>query len=439
MGGRLRGSRRSRLLVAGLAAGVAVAGAAGIVVADVFAPGAPAAPSVTTLDTGAGAGSTNIISVGADGLPVIAYHAGGTFIGEDGWAGTGSLKLAACKDDACSSAKITTVANDAEVSGDIGLTIGSDGLPLITYFRGAPANDLVAVHCKTSQCKASDSTALVTAGDVGKRSSVAIDPFGLPIIAFSNETTGGVHVARCADVACSSTSSIDLVDAAADPADTVMGKDGVAIAVGTDGNPIVAYGVDPEPDPDPFPPNNDDVRVAHCRTIFLDDPGGGPWTYECADDDGSPNTKTTLGTTDVPGADPDIVIGSDGLPFVTSFFPTWHCESVSCEAFTSAAGGCCGGNTSPAVGPDGLITYLASDPQAGPLVPPIQHCGNLECSVTTETGIEGLSPASSLTIGSDGLPIISNQISAGVFPDPGAGLEVIHCTNQFCVPYFRRR
>jgi hypothetical protein len=445
---------RSRLAIAILASTLVLGVVGTVVLASLPDPAAPAAPSSTTLDTSPGAGSRSIITVGTDGFGLIAYNAGGTFVPGEWWAGTGELKVAHCKNRPCTSAGIVTVANNAGISGapgsgQIGLAIGRDGFPFITYYKPG-TKDLVAVHCTTRTCSSRTSTAIVTDGNVGRHSSVVIGPTGRPIVAYFDDTANGLKVARCANVVCSS-ATVDVVD---DPAGESAGED-VSIAIGPDGNPVMAYGVDSAPG---NPDNNYQVRVAHCPDVHLDDPGGGPWTYDCDDTDSTPTTKTTLGGQEVALPYADIVVGADGLPFVTGFFKAWHCESPDCAppcfpigdpectpepGFTEAGPGYggWGGNTSPAVGADGLVTFLANNPQAGPLVPPILHCTDLACSRFTSTGVVGLSPAASLTVGVDGKPLISNQIGGGEDPLPleGEGLEVIHCTNAFCTPYFRRR
>ena len=74
---------------------------------------------ITTIDTGSG---SNSITIGMDGLPVISYV--GTTMGP--------LKVAKCGDNACSSRNITTVGPSGSHSPSI--TIGTDGLPIISYF-----------------------------------------------------------------------------------------------------------------------------------------------------------------------------------------------------------------------------------------------------------------------------------------------------------------
>lgn len=455
----LRGRRIPRLAVMLLVGGLALVLSGVAAYALIFSSGKPASPGVLAVDTSDGAGSASVITVGADGLGLVAYHAGGTYAEATGWTGTGQVKVAHCGNVACTSASKVVVARDADLSGMIGLTIGPDAHPFITYYR-AGSLDLVAIHCTSKTCSSRTAATVVSAGDVGKASSVAIDPFGLPVIAFYDNTTNGLKLARCATLACSA-ASVDVVhDPPGDYPDAgnpgqIDGDEygrGLSIAVDPNGDPIISYGVDATD----APFDNFDIWVAKCRTVHLDD-GGGPWSYDCADDDATPVTKTNLGSDGVSIGHTGIVIGTDGLPFVTTFFNAWHCETPSCApeevcedeppvcetvpgATRAGPGfGGWGGNSRPAVGGDGLVTFLGSIPQAGPLVPPILHCVDVECSRMTSTGIVGLSGPASLTIGSDGLPLIADQIvPADNAPSPGEGLEITHCTNPFCTPYFRR-
>lgn len=457
-----RSRRMPRLAAVVLAGGLAVLVSGVAAYALILGMGKPAPPGVRAVDTASGAGSASVITIGADGLGLVAYHAGGTYAEATGWTGTGQVKVAHCGNVACTSVSKTVVAQDADLSGTIGLAIDRNGHPFITYYR-AGSQDLVAIQCTSKTCSLKTTATVVAAGNVGRASAVAIDPFGLPVIAFYDDTTNGLKVARCGNVSCSAASVEVVHDPPGDYPDAGnpglladaddFGR-GLSIAVDPNGDPVISYGVDPTAGEfDSF-----DIWVAKCRTVNLDE-GGGPWSYDCADDDATPVTKTNLGTTDVSLGHTGIVIGTDGLPFVTSFFKAWHCETPSCApedlcedeppvcetvpgATRAGPGyGGWGGNSRPAVGADGLITFLGSIPQAGPLVPPILHCVDAACSRWTSTGIVGLSPSASLTIGADGLPLIADQILADDAPpelQPGEGLEITHCTNPFCTPYFRR-
>lgn len=431
-------SARSRFVLTLAAAALVVTLVGAGVYATIIAPGAPADSSVTELDTSTGAGSRSIITLGADGLGLIAYHAGGTFRPNRGWTGTGQLKVAHCSNTDCTAATIATVASDVGLTArmkypfggtDIGLAIGQDGFPLITYYKGATA-DLMAVHCDDAACSTKTITAIVTQGDVGKFSSVAIGPDGLPVVAYYDATAMGLRVARCADVPCTS-ATVEVVDEPTGGSPNVGISPRIVIGPNSSANPVIAYLADTGA-------TSEEIRVAVCPPANPSDID--PRSYDCSAATTTPVIVCTEGAANLPCAGPDIVIGADGLPFVTSFFDARHCETPDCtQATTPAIASDAGGNTSPAVGVDGLITYLAAKPQAGPRDPSILHCQDLACSSTTVLFFDDAGPQdheASLTVGADGNPLMS--ITGGEF-GPGQTLQVIHCTNPLCVPFFRRR
>ena len=63
----------------------------------------------------------------------------------------------------------------------------------------------------------------------------------------------------------------------------------------------------------------------------------------------------------------------------------------------------------------------------------LAHCSNVACTGATLTTLDTVGQYTSVTIGADGLPLIS------YFGSDEDDLKVAHCTNPFCVPYFRRR
>jgi hypothetical protein len=85
---------------------------------------------------------------------------------------------------------------------------------------------------------------------------------------------------------------------------------------------------------------------------------------------------------------------------------------------------------SMAVGADGLAVIA----HAGTGLDFV-HCENVECTQSTTNTLFGIDArAPSVTIGSDGLPLISFYESGG-----NNQLRVIHCANVRCNPFFRRR
>jgi len=66
----------------------------------------------------------------------------------------------------------------------------------------------------------------------------------------------------------------------------------------------------------------------------------------------------------------------------------------------------------------------------------VAHCSNVNCTSATLTTLDSTGNVgwyTSVTIGTDGLPLIS------YFDVDNQDLKVAHCANVFCTPYFRRR
>ena len=97
--------------------------------------------AATTIDSGGDVGWYTSITVGADGLPVIS-SLDGTI---------DDLKVAHCSNVSCSSATITTVASDGSVGFSTSITVGADGLPVISYYDDTN-DDLRVAHCSNVFC-----------------------------------------------------------------------------------------------------------------------------------------------------------------------------------------------------------------------------------------------------------------------------------------------
>jgi uncharacterized repeat protein (TIGR01451 family) len=121
--------------------------------------------------------------------------------------------------------------------GDVGrydaLAIGSDGLPIISYYD-ASGGHLNVAHCGDVTCASAVIHTLDADGDVGQYTSIAIGPDTLPVISYYDATNGDLKLARCNDLDCSSALIVVL-----DSAGTV----GQYTAVGfeRDGLPYVSY------------------------------------------------------------------------------------------------------------------------------------------------------------------------------------------------------
>jgi predicted regulator of Ras-like GTPase activity (Roadblock/LC7/MglB family) len=356
--------------------------------------------AVTTIDSEGGVGVSTSITVGADGLPVISYYD----------HTNDSLKVAHCSDLECTSATTYTV--DSGGGADLGrytsITVGADGLPVISY-HDYTNKDLKVAHCSDVAC--TDATIHIVDGteSVGEYTSITVGADGLPVISYYDYTNLDLKMAHCSNLDCSSANvaTVDHVD--------LVGHS-TSIAVGSDGLPIMSY----------HDITNNDLRVAHCSDLVC-----------------STATTTTIdGGGDV-GRYTSIAVGSDGLAVVSYYDLTntalkvAHCSNLECASATTStvdSEGVAGIDTSITIGADSLpiISYYESSFKDLK----VAHCSNLECSAVTVTTVdseEWIGEYTSITVGADGLPIISYRDSTNL------DLKVAHCANVFCIPYARPR
>jgi predicted regulator of Ras-like GTPase activity (Roadblock/LC7/MglB family) len=101
----------------------------------------PVDNALATLDSAGDVGVDTSVTVGADGLGLISYY---DFDNRD-------LKVAHCADVACSSATLATLDSAGDVGVHTSVTVGADGLGLISYYD-ATNDDLKVAHCANAFC-----------------------------------------------------------------------------------------------------------------------------------------------------------------------------------------------------------------------------------------------------------------------------------------------
>ena len=334
---------------------------------------------ITTVDDAGSVGEFSSIAIGTDGLPVISY-----------WDGTNNhLKVAKCGNAACSAGNAISTVDTDRGGTYTSIAIGADGLPVISYYYSFISGLRVA-KCGNAACSAGNAITTVDANFVGKWTSIAIGTDGLPVISYLNETAGKLKVAKCGNAACSSGNTITTVE---DPANVVGGF--TSIAIGTDGLPVISY----------FELTGANLKVAHCENAAC-----------------SAATITAVdASANLVGQYNSIAIGVDGLPVISYWDITAgtlkvaHCGNVACSAGNTITtvddpGNDVGSYTSIVIGADGLPVISYWDRTIFALK--VAHCGNAACSAgntisTVDDPANRVGAYTSIAIGTDGLPVIS--------------------------------
>lgn len=169
-------------------------------------------------------GKHNSISIGIDGLPIIAYR--------DQTAK--SLKVAKCTTIDCSGdgATITVVDNSTNVGNFAAITIGNDGLPIIAYQNYNNSNKLVVLKCGSAACDSGNQITTLPTALIGYMMSITIAPDGIPVIASRKEVDNQLSYTRCGDTSCSANNNTVLLSGGIDSGlypSIVIGPDGLPI------------------------------------------------------------------------------------------------------------------------------------------------------------------------------------------------------------------
>jgi hypothetical protein len=177
------------------------------------------------------------ITIGADGFGLISYRT------------QYDLKVAHCSNRLCSTSLATTVfpfAADgfSDEGFNTSITTGTDGLGLVAFFRDSSEEtghgDLMVVQCAATDCSAYNSYVIDSTGDVGRYPALTIGSDGMPLISYYDATNGALKVAHCGVETCAVNSSV-TVDDGVQP----RGKHG-SLAIGPDGFGLLAFTDEPQ-------------------------------------------------------------------------------------------------------------------------------------------------------------------------------------------------
>lgn len=364
--------------------------------------------TVTTVDDGGNnvVGMYSSIAIGSDGLPVISYF-------DDS---ANALKVAHCNDRACATpATLSTVDDTPSIEGRYSaIAIGNDGLPVISY-QGRIGDTLKVAKCVDIACSL---PATITEIDdplaLGATyTSIAIGSGGRPVISYTAE---GLRVARCADPDCTGGAAVTTVDSSSG----LMGYY-TSITIGLDGLPIISY----------YDLTNQQLKTAKC---------GNP---ACS------NGNIITEIDDAGAAQTAIAIRSDGVPFIAfqdDFFASLkvvQCGNTSCNAgsnyitLPNPMSEDLGTHADIAIG-NGNRAYIshhnASTKSLMVSVCLTSTCTEGSISMTLDRaapGADALGQYSSIAMGADGLAVIS-------YYDAEAGaLKVVQCATRACDGLFR--
>jgi hypothetical protein len=158
-----------------------------------YRPNLPGPGAAATVDSAGIVGTYTSITYGADGLGLISYYD----------ATNGDLKVLHCGNAACNSGNTATAVN---VTGDVGtdtsITIGADGLGLISYYD-LTNGDLKVVHCGNVICNSGNTvTPVDSVSSGGPSTSITIGADGLGLISYYDNLNGDLRVFHCSNLTC---------------------------------------------------------------------------------------------------------------------------------------------------------------------------------------------------------------------------------------------
>ena len=352
------------------------------------------------------AGTHTSIAIGIDGLPIIAYQ-----------ESSADLKVAHCNDPACSSATFSeldfgSTLGTSHAGRYSSIAIGQDGKPIISYHKKTgifpSVGRMMLAFCEDIACTSATITSVDTgSSSTGLYTSVAILGSGNPVVSYYD--AGDLRIAYCGGDFCTSP-TVTTVDSVGD-----VGKH-TSIAIGVTGRPVISY----------YDDTNGDLKWARCESpLACSSP-----TIRTLDSDGDVGQYTSIAIDWV--GDP-IISYYKSLGFQSALKIT-HCADPDCTPNAQVT------TRRVDVGGDvGLYSSITATADTLPLVSHyngsngnlrITRGSDLACLNTPTTSIVDRSgdvgKYSSITIGEDGLPVIS------YFQDTTNDLKVLHCARAKC-------
>ncbi|BCB78906.1 hypothetical protein GCM10022251_43770 [Phytohabitans flavus] len=160
------------------------------------------------------------------GQALVAYTDGAPY---------GDLKVALCRDGDCAVSTKVTVDASGTAGSEPSITVGRDGLAIITHERNDPDRKVVVSHCVNVLCTATTNSVLDTTGTVGGTPSITIGADGFPVVAYAHGTGPSLRVARCENLACTAATRSTVETSPS------LGSLRPSVVVAPDGRPMVGY------------------------------------------------------------------------------------------------------------------------------------------------------------------------------------------------------
>ena len=149
--------------------------------------------TITTLDSVGDVGASPSVAIGPDGLALIAYR---TDTDAD-------LRVAYCRNTSCSEATISTIDAKSQVVWGPKLTIAG-GLGVVAYLERLSSGtlQLKVARCRDTACTTADGNVPGAVPARGFETSIAVGSDGKPLIVYSGDDANDLHVFHCSAVTC---------------------------------------------------------------------------------------------------------------------------------------------------------------------------------------------------------------------------------------------
>jgi hypothetical protein len=376
---------------------------------------------IPNVDSAGEVGETSSIAIGSDGMPIISYY---DRTNED-------LKFIKCGNLSCTKGNLMQVLDSGDDRGySSSVAIGSDGFPVISYFdqwsSGGPSSNFLFIKCNSFDCSIRNNPVFINGGNTAWMFGrwLAINNNGKPIMAYRR--SDGMYFTICGNESCQSGNQSYNLNI---PTSLFNNGFGVNLSIDSSNIPTIT---------NTATGGNGKLRLVRCGN------------QDCSA--GNNTNVVSDYMADYPAASLDhaMTIGSDEKPMIVYYRASTRqlrytkCNDLTCSTRTSEtvldSFSDNGGGTdwkeslSIAKGFDGFAIISYYDYTTTKQDLKFVKCNNAECTdriITTIDSGGDVGLFSSTAIGSDGFPIIS------YYDLTNGNLKVAKCLNADCTSVFK--